>query len=163
MRGSNLFLLIALILFMAVPNGQNVWAQNDRAALERQKAEILKKIRENEKILNQTAEKRNTSLGRLRALNNQISSRSTLIRAINSEVSLLEEDIEEDQSIIAAMEKDLQALKAEYAQMIYTTQKTSSGFNQITFLFASKTFNQLFMRMKYIRQYGEARKKQVRR
>lgn len=161
MRGSNLFLLITLILFMAVPNGQNVWAQNDRAALERQKAEILKKIRENEKILNQTAEKRNTSLGRLRALNNQISSRSTLIRAINSEVSLLEEDIEEDQSIIAAMEKDLQALKAEYAQMIYTTQKTSSGFNQITFLFASKTFNQLFMRMKYIRQYGEARKKQV--
>jgi septal ring factor EnvC (AmiA/AmiB activator) len=44
--------------------------------------------------------------------------------------------------------------------MIYTTQKTSKGFNKLTFLFASSTFNQLFMRMKYIQQYSEARKNQ---
>lgn len=136
-------------------------AQNERASLEKQKAEILRKIQENEKILSQTAAQRSTSLGRLRALNNQISSRASLIKAINSEVSLLDNEIAEDQSIIDAMEEDLKALKAEYAQMIYATQKSSSGFNQLTFLFASNTFNQLFMRMKYIKQYGEARQKQV--
>ncbi len=136
-------------------------AQDQRETLEQQKAEILKKIRENEKILSQTAEKRNSSLGRLRALNNQISTRSRLIQAINSEVNILDQEISEDQSIINAMENDLNALKEEYAQMIYATQKSSSGFNQLTFLFASTTFNQLFMRMKYIKQYGEARKKQV--
>ncbi len=154
---------IFVILFLTLSSlgGSNLLAQNDRVQLEKQKAEILKKIKENEKILSQTAEKRNSSLGRLRALNNQISSRSSLIRAINSEVSLLDEEISEDQSIINAMEKDLQALKEEYAQMIYATQKSSSGFNQLTFLFASNTFNQLFMRMRYIKQYGEARQKQV--
>ncbi|HEY9117655.1 MAG TPA: peptidoglycan DD-metalloendopeptidase family protein, partial [Roseivirga sp.] len=120
-----------------------------------------RKIKENEKILTQTAEKRNSSLGRLKALNNQISSRASLIKAINSEVGLLNEEIAEDQSIIDAMEKDLLALKEEYAKMIYATQKSNSGFNQLTFLFASSTFNQLFMRMKYIKQYGEARQKQV--
>lgn len=161
MSGSNRLILIFFICMATILGGNNSFAQNERAKLEQQKADILRKIKENEKILSQTAEKRNSSLGRLKALNNQISSRSSLIQAINSEVSLLDEEIAEDQSIIDAMEEDLKALKAEYAQMIYATQKSSSGFNQLTFIFASSTFNQLFMRMKYIKQYGDARQKQV--
>ena len=135
-------------------------AQSQRQDLEKQKAEILRKIQETQKILSQTEEKKDNSLGRLRALNTQIRSRSSLITAIKSEVNLLDDQIAEDQSIIDAMEADLNALKSEYAQMIYAAQKQNSGFNKLTFLFASSTFNQLFMRMKYIQQYGEARKKQ---
>ena len=162
MRGSNSFLVIIVLALVIASGSSTAIAQDMRTQLERQKAEILKKIKENEKILSQTAEKRNSSLGRLKALNNQITSRSSLIQAINSEVGLLDEEIAEDQSIVDAMEEDLKALKTEYAQMIYATQKSSSGFNQLTFIFASSTFNQLFMRMKYIKQYGEARQKQVR-
>lgn len=162
MKGLNRLLLISLILIATAFVAPEGFAQNERAKLERQKADILKKIKENEKILSQTAAQRNTSLGRLKALNNQISSRSSLIQAINSEVSILDEEIAEDQSIVDAMEEDLKALKNEYAQMIYATQKSNSGFNQLTFIFAANTFNQLFMRMKYIKQYGEARQKQVR-
>ncbi len=135
-------------------------AQNTRAELEKQKQELLRKINENQKILDQTAAQRNTSLGRLKALNNQITSRATLIKAINDEMAVLDDEIAEDQSIIEAMDRDLAALKEEYAKMVYATQKTSSGFNKLTFLFASQTFNQLFMRFKYIEQYADARKKQ---
>lgn len=131
-----------------------------RSELEKQKQELLQKIKENQKILDQTAAQRNTSLGRLKALNNQISSRATLIKAINDELAVLDDEIAEDQSIVEAMDRDLEELKDEYASMIYATQKTSSGFDKLTFLFASQTFNQLFMRFKYIQQYSEARKKQ---
>ena len=162
MRSANKSVLLTLLFVLALSWSNTLLAQNERDKLEKQKAEILRKIKENEKILNQTTEKRSTSLGRLKALNNQISSRASLIKAINSEVDLLDAEIAENQSIVNAMERDLQALKKEYGQMIYATQKTSSGFNQLTFLFSSSTFNQLFMRMRYIRQYGDARKKQVR-
>ena len=54
---------------------------------------------------------------------------------------------------------NLNALKNEYTQMIYATQKQNSGFNKLL-SYSSSTFNQLFMRLKYIQQYGEARKKQ---
>lgn len=135
--------------------------QNQRQTLENQKKDILKKIQETERILTQTSKQKNSSIGRLRALNEQIQTRASLITAIKSEVELLDDEISENQSIIDAMENDLNQLKTEYAQMIYTTQKTSKGFNQLTFLFASSTFNQLFMRMKYIRQYSEARKQQA--
>ncbi|KYG76887.1 hypothetical protein AWW68_19100 [Roseivirga spongicola] len=161
MTRSNSFFLVFIFCLATLFVAPNSFAQSERAKLEKQKADIIRKIKENEKILSQTAAQRNTSLGRLKALNNQISSRSSLITAINSEVNILNEEIAENQSIVDAMERDLNALKQEYAQMIYATQKTSSGFNQLTFIFAASTFNQLFMRMKYIKQYGEARQKQV--
>ncbi len=135
-------------------------AQNERADLEKQKKALLLKISQNQVILDQTSEKKSSSLGRLRALNNQISSRSRLIGAINEEVKLLDERIAEDQEFIDALDADLKAMKNEYASMIYATQKTSAGFEELTFLFAAETFDQLFMRLKYIKQYANTRRKQ---
>ncbi len=157
MSGSRVIISLVLLL-LAFDISQ---AQTERQRLEKQKQDIQNRILETQKILSQTASQKNNSLGRLRALNNQIRSRASLVNAIKDEVSLLDEEISEDQSIVEAMESDLLALKKEYGQMIYATQKTNSGYTQLTFLFASSTFNQLFMRMKYIKQYGEARKKQV--
>lgn len=136
-------------------------AQTERASLEAQKKALLEKIKQTQVILDQTEEKKISSLGRLRALNNQISSRSSLIQAINNEISILNQRIEEDQEFIAQLEKDLNAMRAEYSKMIYTTQKSSAGFNQLTFLFAANTFRELFMRYKYMEQYASMRKKQA--
>ncbi len=152
---STYFLTLILLLL-----GTTVSAQNEREKLESQKSKLQAKIKETERILSQTSNKRQSSIGRLKALNNQIQSRTSLISAIRNEVSLLDDDIDENQSIIDAMENDLNNLRAEYAEMLYTTYKTSRGYDELTFLFASSSFNELFMRMKYIRQYTETRKKQ---
>lgn len=150
---------VLAIILMLLAIGSSV-AQTERQRLEKQKQDIQNRIQQTQKILSQTAEKKTNSLGQLRALNNQIRSRSSLLNAIKGEVNFLDQEISEDQSIIDAMEGDLTALKNEYSQMVYASQKTSSGFNKLTFIFASSTFNQLFMRMKYMQQYSEARKKQ---
>lgn len=149
--------LLTLILFLL---GTTVSAQNEREKLESQKSKIQAKIKETERILSQTSNKKQSSLGRLKALNNQIQSRTSLVNAIRNEVSLLDDDIDENQSIIESMENDLNDLRTEYAEMVYTTYKTSQGYDELTFLFASSSFNELFMRMKYIKQYSQARKKQ---
>ncbi len=151
--------LFSTLLILLI--GLTVSAQNEKASLESQKRELQKKIQETQRILSQTSSQKTTSLGRLSALNNQIRTRSSLINAIKSEVSLLDDDIEENQDIINSMERDLQLLKDEYAAMIYASQKSGKGFSELTFLFASSTFNQLFMRTKYLKQYSEARKKQA--
>lgn len=136
-------------------------AQTERDALEAQKKAILAKIKQTQVILDQTEEKKISSLGRLKALNNQISSRSSLIKAINNEISLLDQRIEEDQEFIAQLEIDLNEMRAEYSQMVYQTQKSLSGFDQLTFLFAANTFRELFMRFKYMEQYASMRKNQA--
>ncbi|QKG58943.1 peptidoglycan DD-metalloendopeptidase family protein [Hymenobacter sp. BRD128] len=44
---------------------------------------------------------------------------------------------------------------------MYAASKTSSGFNQLMFLFASESFNQFVVRLRYVRQYTEERQKQA--
>lgn len=153
---TTLFTALLSILF-----GLSLFAQNERENLENQKKALQKKILETQQILSQTSSQKTSSLGRLLALNKQIETRSSLTNAIKGEVTLLDQDINENLEIISSMEEDLSQLKKEYASMIYSSQKSGKGFNELTFIFASETFNQLFMRVKYLNQYTEAREKQV--
>jgi len=149
------------IVLLSILTGLTVSAQNERESLENQKKALQKKIQETQQILSQTSSQKTSSLGRLIALNKQIETRSSLTKAIQGEVSLLDQDINENLDIINSMEEDLNQLKKEYATMIYSSQKSSKGFSELTFLFASSTFNQLYMRVKYLNQYTDAREKQV--
>lgn len=45
--------------------------------------------------------------------------------------------------------------------MVYATQKTNNAYSRLMFIFSAATFDQMFMRLKYMQQYSEARKNQV--
>lgn len=149
------FICILLVLsFTAV-------AQKTKTQLEQEKRENLKKIAEAEKILSDTESERKATLGQLQALNQQISAREGLIESLNQEIGLLDGEISDLSIIVNALLSDLKNLKQEYAAMIYSSYKANTGFSKLTFLFSSKTFNQLFLRLKYLEQYAEARKIQA--
>ena len=62
---------------------------------------------------------------------------------------------------IAGLERQLIELKAEYSRMIYNSSKLNRGLSIVAFVFSSSNFNQLYMRLKYLRQYTASRKKQA--
>ena len=155
-------LLIAIILLLTLLNAPTVVGQNNsRQKLEKEKKETLKQIAQAEKILAQTESKRKASLGQLNALSALINSRKSLIGSIKTELRLLNSELSELQSIENAMAGDLKTLKKEYAAMLYSASKTSNSYNKLVFLFSVETFNEFFMRMKYLEQYGETRINQV--
>jgi len=55
----------------------------------------------------------------------------------------------------------LAELKAQYAKMIYHAYIHRNANSKLMFIFASKDFNQAYMRMKYMQQYTQYRKKQA--
>jgi murein DD-endopeptidase MepM/ murein hydrolase activator NlpD len=63
--------------------------------------------------------------------------------------------------IAYAMENDIANLQQEYAAMVYAAAKANNNYSKLVFLFSANTFNQLAMRYKYLQQYTEARKVQV--
>lgn len=121
----------------------------------------LRKIAEAEKILSETESQKKATIGQLTAINQQISAREGLINSINEEISLLNSEIDDLSIVTNALQRDLKNLKEEYAKMIYTSYKVNHGFNILTFLFSASTFNQFYMRLKYLEQYSEARKTQA--
>lgn len=132
-----------------------------RAQIEKEKEEIQKKLLEFDQILKKTAESKKVSVGQLNALNQQLKNRINYINTLNGEMRLLETEIRDTESRIKSLEKELKGLKEEYSGMVYTSSKLNQGMTMTAFVFSSETFKQFYMRLKYLKQYSDARKKQV--
>lgn len=151
--------LIGFFIFFLL--ALTAYPQKSKTQLEKEKRENLRKIAEAEKILNDTESEKKATLGQLRALNQQIGAREGLIGSLNEEIELLNSEISDLSILVNALQNDLKKLKEEYGAMIYSGYKSNLGFSKLTFLFSASTFNELFLRMKYLEQYAEARKLQA--
>ncbi len=150
-------LLFLVLVLISIP----LLAQKTKADLEKEKRENLRRIAEAEKILSETESQKKVTIGQLTAINEQIRARESLIFALSEEISILDGEINDLNIVVSSLQRDLENLKKEYAAMIYAAYKSNHGFNLLTFLFSSATFNQLYMRLKYMEQYSEARQLQA--
>lgn len=149
------FLLVALVIPAAAQKPKT------KAQLQKEKQQNLDKIKEVEKILSQTSDKKKNTIGELSALKQRITVQETLIGSIKGEISYLDNDIAENNEFIRALREDLKKLKKEYASMLYAAQKANNSATRLTFLFSAGSFQQLVMRMQYMKQYSEKRKQQA--
>ena len=155
--GKGYFLCIVLCFLV----GMSACAQRNKTQLQKEKQHNLDKIKETEKILTQTSQQKRNSLGELSALIQRISQQEILIGSIRSEIELMDMDIGENNEILKSLQTDLKRLKEEYGVMVFSAYKTSGGVSKLMFLFSASTFDQLAMRVKYMEQYGAARKDQA--
>ena len=157
MSGISTYLFIIPLLLFSL----SASAQKTKARLEKEKKENLRKIAEAERILSETSDQKQVTLGQLQALNQQINARESLIRSIGSEIRLLDSEISDLSAVVNALQNDLRQLKEEYADQVYATYKSSRRDSRLMFLFSAKDFNQLLQRLKYLEQYADARRLQV--
>lgn len=132
-----------------------------KTQLEREKRENLNRIKEANRILEQTKQQKEVSIGQLNAIKEKITVQKGVITNISSELNYIESDMRKTETTVTSLKTDLDKLKAEYAAMVYGAAKTANSYNKMMFLFASESFNLFVMRLRYLRQYSEARQKQV--
>lgn len=155
------YLIFFGLIFLSFQPEANSQVKKSRAQLEEEKAEVQKRLQEFDQILKQTSARKKNTIGELNAVNSQLETRISYINTLNREVNLIDKEIGETEKEIVSLENDLITLKEEYANMIYTSSKLNSGVTIMTFIFSSSTFKQFYMRLRYLKQYSDARKKQV--
>jgi septal ring factor EnvC (AmiA/AmiB activator) len=158
MSAGKLFLVILLTVAASSASAQK---GKSKTQLQKEKQQNIEKIKETERILNETSQEKKNSLGELAALNERITQQEQLINSIQGEISLLDRDIDEDNDMIDALTEDVKDLKKEYAAMVFSAQKANNKIDQLAFIFSSRSFDQLSMRLKYMQQYSKARKAQA--
>lgn len=156
-----LYRLAFFLFLLSLPFVTVAQKAKSKAQLEKEKKENLNRIKEANRILQQTKKQKQASIGQLNAIKEKITVQQGVIENISREIYLLESDVQETEGIVGALQNDLQKLKEEYATMVYAASKTANSYNKLMFLFASDSFNQFVMRLRYLQQYSEARKKQV--
>ena len=76
-------------------------------------------------------------------------------------MGFINDNIASNNKSVEILKKELSELKDQYAKMIYHAYMNRNINNKLMFVFAAKDFNQAYMRMKYMQQYSEYRKKQA--
>jgi septal ring factor EnvC (AmiA/AmiB activator) len=131
--------------------------------LERERQANLTRIQEAGKVLTQTTQKKEATLGQLNVIKEKLTVKKGQIQHISTQLQGIETNVHQTVKQVLTTQQQLANLKAEYARLMYAASKTSSGFNQLMFLFAAESFNQFVLRLRYVRQYTEERQKQAQR
>jgi septal ring factor EnvC (AmiA/AmiB activator) len=156
--------LLVWVSVLSIFTSTDAFAQRkkkSRAQLESEKRRNLEKIAETKQALESTQEKKEVTVGKIKAIKEQISSQEEQIGLMEQDMELIDMEM---QDIIGAknnLEQKLDTLQKEYAAMLYSASKASGKINKLSFLFSSSSFNDLIMRYKYLQQYTDNRKSQL--
>ena len=157
MKKSSLFCItLGLLLGYSVAMGQA-----SRHQLELRKRKNLARIVEVERILKQTQQQQDASLGQLTAIDQQIKGIERLVSTLSDELRYVKTEITGVQRVVLSLETDLSGLREEYARMITWAYQNRVGVNQLVFLFSADNFKQFYLRMKYLARYAEQRRIQL--
>jgi len=162
-KNSRFYLIFCSIMAIVLIGIATVtlYAQNDKNKMQSRKSKLEKEIIEMNRELEQTKLNKSANLNQLVLINKKISKREELINEIEQEVGSIDSQVKNLNDTIYRITMNLSSLKEEYARIIYSTYRNRSAYNRLMFLFSSHNFNQAYKRLKYLQQYTEYRKSQV--
>ena len=152
------FFLFALFLILPNPAFAQKTKGKSKQQLQSEIASLQQEISTANQLLKKTTEDKEMTLNEVSILDKKIRQREKLIKAYNEQIAVLDEEINAGQNNIKVLNTDLSKLRKEYAKMISFAYRNRSNYDRLGFVFASKDFNQAFSRLRYIRQFNDARK-----
>lgn len=130
-----------------------------RKELENKRKKTEQQIALTQKILKETKYKKTQSIKELTAIARLIEKREELINDLNQEITYVSGDIEHKKVEIDSVNSQLEKEKKNYAKAIVQTYKSKKVYNNSLYLFAAKSFNQLFQRLRFNKYLSKAQEK----
>ena len=130
--------------------------------LQKQRQQTLKQLEETNKMLKQTKSNETATLNKLDLLNKDIKTRKQLISGINTEIRALDTEMSYLSRQKDTLQKEQAKLKEDYANLVRRTHYASMQQSPLLFLLSASDFNQLFRRLRYLQEFAQYRKMQVR-
>lgn len=158
---NSIVIIIVLNVLISISVGFLSHAQNKKTDLEKKRNKILQEIEYSTKLLKSTSDKRGKTVQRLRLIDRKLSKRNELINLYRRQIKNIDDEIKEKENRIERLNLDLEHHKKLYAEFIYYAFKNNSDYNTTVYLVASNTFNQFYIRKKYMDQLREARLKKM--
>ena len=150
--------VLSFLLFAPSPAFAQKTKGKSKKQLQSEITSLQKEISTANQLLKKTKKDKEMTLNEVSILDTKIKQREKLIKAYNEHITVLDEEINKGQSNIKSLNSDLGKLRKEYSKMLTFAYKNRSHYDRLAFIFASDDFNQAFSRLRYIRQFNDARK-----
>ena len=148
------FLLICLT-FLFVGNEAFSQTTAKIKELENRRNELQQQITESETLLRSTKKDVKSQLDNLALITGQIEKRNQYLEVLQADVNALNAEITSLGKQLAELEKELNEKKENYQASVQYMYKNRSVQEKLMFIFSAKNFNQMYRRMRYVRQYAD--------
>ena len=152
------FFLFLLLLSLPTSAYSQKTKGKSKQQLQSEITSLQKEISTANHLLKKTKKDKEMTLNEVSLLDKKIKQRENLIKTYNEQISVLDKEINAGQSNIKSLNSDLTKLRKEYAKMLTFAYRNRNNYNNLAFVFASNDVNQAFSRLRYIRQFNDARK-----
>lgn len=130
--------------------------------LEKQRKQTLQQLESTNKMLNETKRSQKSTLTKLNILSKNINERKTLIKNISVEIGELDNEMDRLTQETRLLNNRLVLLKKDYAKLVQEAHINRSVYAKIMFVLSAKSFDQSYRRFRYLQEYSDYRKQQVR-
>lgn len=131
--------------------------------LEKQRNKTLQLLESTSKMLNETKKSQRSSLNKLTIINKNIVERKTLINNIGKEINELDGEVQRLNQEKRLLENRLSTLTRDYARLVQEAHLNRSVYSKIMFVLSANSFDQSYRRLRYLQEYSDYRKQQVRK
>jgi len=149
-------IITLIVLFFSLTIGSFGQSKKD---LEKQRKKTEEEIALTKKILKETKNKKQQSIREIVTISRLIEKREELINTINEEIIYVNKDVEGKKNDIEILNNQIDLEKKNYAKAIVQSFKSKKVYNNSLYLFAAKSFNQLFLRFRFSAYLNAAQEK----
>jgi len=157
MKAQLLYTLLFTLLAAVSVNAQNL------KELQAQQKKYAEELENTGKMISQTKQNEKATENKLNLIGQDIRTRKKLINSINQELVALDQEQVRLQNEQSRLEAELDSLKQDYARLVQLTHYADIQQSPLLFLLSAKDFNQLFRRIRYMREFAAYRQEQVER
>lgn len=128
--------------------------------MEKEQARLNAEAAEYEKKFKKSKEKESATLANINKIEQQINLKRKLIKKLSDQERRLTGDISNARGTIGDLEHQLESLKGNYARYVRSVYKYGRVYD-VELLFSSKSVNQLYIRIEYLKRFSEQRAKDL--
>lgn len=123
--------------------------------LNQEKDAILQLISDNNKLLSDYSEKKNSELMQISVIDDKIAKRKRLINIYNNQIFAYTNQVKRLSQQLDSLEKEIFKLKDDYKRIIYQQSVNKMDQNSLVYILSAKSFNESYRRFLYLKQFNE--------
>lgn len=150
-----LFIFSFFVLFSCFSFSQNLTELND------EKRKLLSVIEENNKMITQYSDMKNSELMLISVIDDKIAKRRRLISIYNNEIFAYNLQIKYLTNQLDSLENEIFILKQEYSKIIMQQYLNRMYQNSLIYLLSASSFNESYRRFLFLQQYNDYRRSQA--
>ncbi len=131
-----------------------VYTNSEIRGLQNQRAQIKKKIQEQERLLKANKADVKQRLSNLLVINSEIDERKKSIEGIQREITHIEGNIDLLKAQLATLEQQLNERKEKYVKSLRYMARHRNVQDQLMFVFSAKNLGQMYRRLRFVREYA---------